>query len=384
MKAIYLDNGATSYPKPACVAESINNYIVNVGATINRSVYAKAATAGMVTMSLRERACRLFNFNDPKHVIITAGNTASLNLIIKGYLKKGDHVIVSALEHNSVMRPLVQLQNEGLITFDRFPSAKDGLIEMDKVESCFKPNTKLVIVCHASNVSGTVQDINAIGAICEKKGVPFVVDAAQSAGHINVDFKAAKLSAMTVPGHKGLLGPQGIGLALLAPDFAKQLNPFIVGGTGSASDSEEQPEYMPDRFESGTSNMPGIYGLEASLGFIEETGIDALRKHEIELTKRFIEGLKKVKGIRIVGPEDLDKHVGVVSIDCLEQDNAEVAYVLETKYGILTRCGLHCAPNAHKTLGTFPQGVIRFSLSWFNKEEDIDAAVKAVSEILAI
>jgi len=382
MKQIYLDNGATSFPKPSCVAERMNHYICNVGATINRSVYEKAASAGMVTYTLRERLCRIFHFDDPKHVILTAGNTMALNMIIKGWLKKGDHVIVSSMEHNAVMRPLVQMEEQGIITFDRIPCDRDGLILMDKFSGLFRSNTSLVLVCHGSNVGGGLQNINEIGRICEEKGVPFVVDAAQSAGHYPVDFQAAKLSAMTVPAHKGLLGPQGIGAMLLRPDFAEKLDPLVTGGTGSASDSEVQPSYMPDKFESGTSNMPGIYGFEASLAFIEQTGIDAIRSHEMSLTKRFMDGLKQISGIRVVGPDNPQRRVGVVSIDCMEADNAEVSYILETEYGIMTRCGLHCAPSAHKTLGTFPQGVVRFSLSWFNTEEDVDEAVRAVSEIM--
>lgn len=381
MKTVYLDNGATSFPKPDCVAESINNYICNVGATINRSVYKSASDAGMIAYTLRERLCRLFNFDDPRHVVLTAGNTMALNMIIKGYLKPGDHVIVSSMEHNAVMRPLLQLGSSA-ISFDRIPSDADGIADITKLPTMFKGNTKLVIVSHASNVGGGLQDIEAIGKICEEKGVPFVVDGAQSAGHYPIDFKAVKLSALTVPAHKGLLGPQGIGALLIAPEFAAKVDPLITGGTGSASDSEIQPDYMPDRFESGTSNMPGIYGFEASTRFIEETGIDAIRSHEIGLTKRFLAGLDEIPGLRIVGPKDLDKRVGVVSVDCLEEDNAEVSYTLETQYGIMTRCGLHCAPSAHKTLGTFPQGVIRFSLSWFNTEEDVDAAVNALKEIL--
>lgn len=382
MKTVYLDNGATSFPKPACVAESINNYICNVGATINRSVYKRASDAGMVTYSLRERLCRLFDFEDPRHVVLTAGNTMALNMIIKGYLKPGDHVIVSSMEHNAVMRPLVQLGSTG-ISFDRIPSDEDGIADISRLPGMFKVNTKLVIVSHASNVGGGIQDIEAIGKICKEKSVPFVVDGAQSAGHYPLDFKSAGLSALTVPAHKGLLGPQGIGAMLMTPGFAAKVDPLITGGTGSASDSEVQPDYMPDRFESGTSNMPGIYGFEASTRFIEETGIDAIRSHEIGLTKRFLAGLDEIPGLRIVGPKDPEKRVGVVSIDCLDEDNAEVSYALETQFGILTRCGLHCAPSAHKTLGTFPQGVIRFSLSWFNSEEDVDAAVDALKVILA-
>lgn len=380
MKTIYLDNGATSYPKPECVAKAVNEYIVNIGATINRSVYESAQNAGLVAYTLRERFCRLFNFKYPDHVVLTAGNTMSLNMIIKGYLRAGDHCLVSSLEHNAVMRPLTQLSKSG-VSFDRIPCGSDGLIDPEIIPSQIKPNTRLVIIAHASNVSGGVQDIYRIGEILSQYDIPFVVDAAQTAGHFPIDFERAKLSAMTVPGHKGLMGPQGIGAALLSPDFAKKLDPLIAGGTGSVSDSEEIPEYMPDRFEAGTANMPGIYGLEAALAYIESVGVDALREHDTALTKRFLDGLKGCADIRIVGPCDLARRVGVVSIDFIGKDNAEAAYELEVSYGILTRCGMHCAPSAHKTLGTFPQGVVRFSIGYFNTEEDIDDAVKAIKEI---
>ncbi len=380
MKTIYLDNAATSFPKPPEVAERINEYITRVGATINRSVYGAATEAGMIAYSLRERLCRLFNFSDPRHVVLSGGNTLALNMIIKGFLKPGDHVIVSSMEHNAVMRPLVQLEAEG-VSFDRAPCDKEGIMDLDAFSFLFKENTKLVLISHASNVGGGLQDAEAIGRICKAKGVPFVLDAAQSAGHYPLDFEATGLSGMTVPGHKGLLGPQGIGAMLLRPEFAKQLKPLIAGGTGSASDSEIQPEYMPDRFESGTSNMPGIYGFEAALAFVEKIGVDALREHESRLTGRFIEGVRNIPALRLLGPAEREKRVGVISVDCPALDNAELSYELETCYGILTRCGLHCAPGAHKTLGSFPGGSVRFSLSCFNTEEDVDAAIKALREL---
>lgn len=374
---IYLDNGATSFPKPPAVAERMYHYVCNVGATINRSVYASAQSAGMVTYSLRERLARFFHFDQPNHVVLTAGNTMSLNMVLKGYLHSGDHCLVSSMEHNAVMRPLVQLQEQG-VSFDRIPCNREGLLDPNDIPALLRPNTKLVVVAHGSNVGGGVQDIEAIGAICASRGIPFVVDAAQTAGHYPIDFGKAQLSALTVPGHKGLMGPSGIGALLLRPDFAQKLTPLITGGTGSASDTEVQPDYMPDRFESGTSNLPGIYGFEAAMAFLEEVGIDALRAHDQALTARFMAGLQEIPGIRLVGPRELAHRVGVISVDFTQQDNAECSYLLETTYHIMTRCGMHCAPSAHKTLDTFPQGVVRFSLGWYNTAEDVDAALEAI------
>ena len=261
---VYLDNAATSFPKAPGVAAAMAEYVEKVGATINRSSYAAAQEAGLVTLALRERLCRLFDHPDPTHAVITAGATASLNLLIKGLLRPGDHCVVSSMEHNAVMRPLVQLEREG-VSFDRVPCDGEGRMDISALPGLIRPNTRLVLIAHASNVSGTVQDAAVVGKMCHEYGVPFALDAAQSAGHLDVDFTALGLSALAVPGHKGLLGPQGIGALLLTPELAKRLTPLIAGGTGSASDSEELPDWMPDRFESGTPNLPGIYGWEAAL-----------------------------------------------------------------------------------------------------------------------
>ena len=239
-------------------------------------------------------------------------------------------------------------------------------------------------MAHGSNVCGSVQDAKRVGEICARHGIAFVLDVAQTAGHMPVDFEGFHLSALCVPGHKGLLGPSGIGALLMTDSFAKMLAPIIAGGTGSASDSEYLPEYLPDRFESGTPNLPGIYGWEAALAFVESVGVDALREHEMALCKRFLESLERIEGAALCGPKDLNSRVGVVSVDFLHQDNAEAAFRLETEYGILTRCGLHCAPSAHKTLDTFPRGTVRFSLGFSNTEAHVDAAlaaIKAVGEI---
>lgn len=382
MKTIYLDNGATSFPKPPRVAEQMQEYLCHVGATINRSVYGAAQDAGLLTYRLRERLCGLFHFGeDPRYVVLTPGNTIGLNMVLKGYLKPGDVCLVSSMEHNAVMRPLRQLSEQG-IWFERIPCDGEGFLIPGALEERLGPEVKLVVMAHASNVGGGVQDAQAVGDACRKRGIPFVLDAAQTAGHYPIDFEKLGLSALSAPGHKGLMGPSGIGVLLLRPDFAKKLTPLFVGGTGSASDLEIQPDYMPDRFEAGTANLPGIYGLEAAIAFLEETGIQALRAHDQRLTKRFLEGLSHLPGVRLAGPKTLENRVGVLSVDFLNQDNGECAYRLETEYGILTRCGLHCAPSAHKTLGTFPQGTVRFSLGWYNTEADVDAAVRAIEKIV--
>ena len=381
MKTTYLDNAATSFPKPKGVSSRMKEYMDTVGATINRSVYGAAQDAGLVTLLLRESLKKFFHFPDPvTHVILTPGATAGLNMVIKGYLKPGDHCIVSSMEHNAVMRPLLQLDG---VEYDRIPANREGLINPADVESLIRPNTKLLIMAHGSNVCGAVQDAATVGEICKKHGIAFALDVAQTAGHIDIDFEGWGLSALVAPGHKGLLGPSGIGVMLLRDDFAKALDPLIAGGTGSASDSEYLPDYLPDRFESGTPNLPGIYGLAASMEFLQSETLEKLHAHEMELTKRFLEGVAQIPGAVVCGPQGLENRVGVISLDFIGQDNAEVAYRLEMDHGILTRCGLHCAPSAHKSLDTFPRGTVRFSLGFASTGEDVDialAAIKAVCE----
>ena len=381
MKTIYLDNAATSFPKPEGVSNAMKTYMDQVGATINRSVYGSAQDAGLVTLQLRERLKKLFHFPEPAtHVILTPGATWVLNMAIKGFLKPGDHCIVSAMEHNAVMRPLLQFEG---VVFDRIPCSREGLLNPEDVEALIRPNTKLLVMAHGSNVCGSVQDAKAVGEICSRHGIAFVLDAAQTAGHIPVDFEAFHLSALVVPGHKGLLGPSGIGALLMTDKFSKALDPIVAGGTGSASDSEFLPDYLPDRFESGTPNLPGIYGWEAALQYVENTGVEALRSHEITLCKRFLDGLEALDGVALCGTKDLTRRVGVISVDFLNQDNAEAAFALEMDYGILTRCGLHCAPSAHKTLNTFPRGTVRFSLGFSSTEDDVDSALAAIKAICA-
>ena len=374
---IYFDNAATSFPKAPGVSDAMKFYLDSVGASINRGVYASAQEAGMKTLILREQLCSFFHHSDPNHVILTPGNTASLNYVLKGFLRTGDHVLVSSLEHNAVMRPLTQLG----VDFDRVPCDREGFLDLKAAEALIRPNTRLFVLNHASNVSGTVQDARAVGMLCKLHSLPLVLDGAQSAGHIPVDFEDFSLSALTVPAHKGLLGPQGIGALLLSPEFAQKLSPLLAGGTGSMSDSEELPLYFPDRFEPGTPNLPGIYGWSASMDYVNQVGLSALQEHELALTKRFLEGLESISNLRLVGTRDLSRRVGVIALDFANIDNAEVSDRLEQEFEILTRCGMHCAPSAHKSLGTFPQGVVRFSIGYRTTEAEVDCALRAIQKL---
>ena len=382
MHTVYLDNAATSFPKPPMVGARMREYVDEVGAPVNRGSYQAAQQAELVTLRLRQRLCALFGFADPSHVILTPGNTWGLNMLLLGALRRGDHVLVSAMEHNAVMRPLTQLAKHG-VAFDRIPCDAEGRLQADRIETMLRPNTRLVLLAHASNVSGTVQDAAAVGEICAARGIAFALDAAQTAGHIPLDFTALHLSALSVPAHKGLMGPQGIGALLLRPDFAKTIEPLVSGGTGSVSDSEDIPLYLPDRFEPGTPNLPGIYGWEAALEYLEGITVEAVAAHDRALTARLLGGLREIPGVVLVGSDTTAGRVGVFSLDFPGKDNAEIAARLEEGFGILTRCGLHCAPSAHRTLGTFPRGTVRLSLGWFNTEADIDRALRAIKAVSA-
>jgi cysteine desulfurase family protein len=379
---VYLDQAATSRPKAAGVGEAMRFYIDEVCANVNRSTYSSATDAAIRVLETREKLCVLFGFGDPTHVIFTPGQTVSLNMVIKGLLRPGDHALVSPLEHNGVMRPLTQMLNHG-ITFDRIPLIGDDELDLEAARRMIRPNTRLMILTHASNVSGTILPVASAGTLCREKGLFLAVDAAQTAGHLPIDLASVAIDALCIPSHKGLRGPSGIGAMLLSTDCAKAFDPLITGGTGSDSHSELQPVYMPDRFESGTPNLPGIYGLHAALSELEQESVSIRRTKEDALLQRLLSGLDSIAGIRSLGTRDLSRKVALISVDfTARRDNAEVADRLADEFGILTRCGLHCAPNAHKTYGTFPQGTVRFSLNSTNTDEEIDATICALKEIL--
>lgn len=381
MRKTYLDNGSTSFPKAPGVGKAMNYFIEEIGCNIGRGGYETAYDLAEKIYDTRSQLCRLFHFSDERHVIFTPSVTYSLNFLIKGLLKEKDHVIISGIEHNAVARPCEALKSKG-VEVSIAPCDREGRLDFEAFQKLFNERTKLVVMSHASNVSGTVLDAETAGKICKQKGVYFALDAAQSAGVIDIDFEKFSLSALCITGHKGLLGPQGIGALLLTPKIAAEMELLICGGTGSASHLITMPEFMPDKFEAGTLNLPGIIGLNAALRYIEERTPAEIRKHELELAAQFIDGLQSDTNIRIVGIRGKENRVGTVSLDFLEEDNADIAYRLDAEYGIMTRCGLHCAPFAHQTFGTFPQGTVRFAFGYQNTREDVNYALKAIHEMV--
>lgn len=379
---LYFDNASTTFPKPEAVPTAMADFIRYQGSNINRGTYSTAYETEELVFETREQLCRLFHFPDSKNVIFTANVTTSLNLVLKGLLKPGDHILTSAMEHNAVMRPLVQLEKQA-ITFTRIPCNRLGELDTASMEALLTPRTKALVLTHASNVCGTLMPLKEVGAFCWRHGLYFIVDAAQTAGVFPIDMEDMKIDALCFTGHKGLLGPQGIGGLIIRDELAMELTPLISGGTGSISHLEEVPDFLPDRFEPGTLNLPGIVGLHAALTYLEETGIEQIRNRELALTNLFLEGIKELKNIRLIGKAGTENRAPVVSLQMLHMDNAEAAFRLEQEYGILTRVGLHCAPNAHKTLGTYPTGTIRFSFGHFNKEEEIHTALRALGALAA-
>lgn len=381
MKRVYLDNGSTSYPKAPGVSDAMKDFMDNVGTNVNRGGYEEAYEAEDAIIGTREMLCKLFHFNKMKNVIFTPNITYSLNYIIKGLLRPGDHVLVSSLEHNAMMRPLTQMQKLG-VEFDRIPCDREGKLQVEAIEGMIRPNTKAVMMLHASNVCGTVMPLEEVGKICKAHGIYFIVDAAQTAGVLDIDMERMGIDCLAFTGHKSLLGPQGIGGFLVCDKMAHEMEPLFTGGTGSISDSEEQPDFLPDKFESGTMNIPAIYGLRRALQFLQETGIENIRAHELGLAEAFIREMDAIPGVRLAGTRDMTKRVAVVSLDFTGHDNAEVSFRLDSEYGISTRCGMHCAPNAHKTLDTYPQGTVRFTFGYRNTMEDVQYAVDAVKKII--
>ncbi len=383
MRSVYLDNGATSYPKAPGVGEAMACFITEVGCNIGRGGYQRAYDAAGRVLEVREALNALVNGPSPRNVVFTAGATASLNLLLKGLLRPGDRVLTSPMEHNAVLRPLEQLKRRGVVVVDYLPCTGRGELVLEGLAERITPDLRAVVLCHGSNLSGTLFPIEKVGPLCREKGVFFLVDAAQTLGAFPVDMAAMAIDGLAFPGHKGLLGPQGIGGLVVTDALAAELEPLLAGGTGSMSESLDMPPYLPDRFEAGTLNLPGVFGLGAALDYLTEQGA-ALRDREHRLAGHLWARLMELEedGIRVLGALDPAWRTGVVSIDCRKMDNAQLSYLLEQDYGIQTRCGLHCAPVAHQTLGTFPQGAVRFSVGPFNTFEEIDYVQGAVYDLL--
>lgn len=385
MQKIYLDQAATSFPKAPGTADAVYRYMTECGCSVSRGGYAGAYSAEELVYDTRVLLCRLFGCDEtyPKKVVFTKNVTESLNVLLKGLLRPGDHVLVSSMEHNAVMRPLGQLAKQG-IRVTRVPCAEDGSMDPADLETRIEKDTRAVVMLHASNVCGTVLPAAEIGAICRARGIRFILDTAQTAGTLLLNMDGMNIDALAFTGHKGLLGPQGTGGFLIREEMASELEPLITGGTGSISHTEDVPDFLPDRFEAGTLNLPGIAGLSASLGWLLAQPEGSLLTHELKLTARFLRGMEALEAdglLRIIGKHGTDGRTGVVSIVPLHMDPAELAFRLDERYGIATRVGLHCAPAAHQTLGTWPAGTVRFSFGALNTETETDAAARAVAAL---
>lgn len=382
---IYFDQASTSFPKAPGVAKAMYAYLTSLGTNVNRGCYEDAYAAEETVFNTRKLLAQLFHFPLTKNVILTGNITQSLNMLLKGLLRPGDHVLVSSMEHNAVMRPLVQLSRDG-ISFDRIPCRRDGTMILEQAEAMIRPSTKAIITLHASNVCGTHMPLAELGDICHRHHLFFLADTAQTAGIFPLDMEQLHIDGLAFTGHKGLRGPQGTGGFLISGQLADQMEPLISGGTGSVSHTEEVPSFLPDRFEPGTPNLPGIFGLHAALKELTPLSMEHIRTKELSLTGYFLEKLMELdpseKHIRIIGRKDLSMRSAVVSIQTLDEDMASVAWHLDHDYHIMTRVGLHCAPNAHKTLGTYPVGTIRFSFGPQNTNNEIDFCIRALKEIL--
>ncbi|RDY23438.1 aminotransferase class V-fold PLP-dependent enzyme [Romboutsia maritimum] len=375
---IYLDNAATTYPKPEKVYESIMDCMKNYCANPGRAGHKLAMKAARGIYDARENISKLFNIENPMNIIFTHNATDSLNLAIKGCVKKGDHIITTSMEHNSVIRPIKALEEKG-IENTIVKCNEEGFLDVEDIKKAIKKNTKLIVTTHASNVCGTLINIKEVGEIAKEYGILYLVDASQTAGVYDIDVKSINIDMLAAPGHKCLLGPQGTGILYIREGL--NLTILKEGGTGSKSEELFQPELLPDKYESGTHNTPGIVGLSEGVKFILEEGIENIRKHEENLCKYMLGKLEEVPNIKIYGPKDSTKRAAVISINIGNMDSGEITFLLDSEYDIATRSGIHCAPLAHKTLGTLEQGAVRFSLGYFNTKEEIDKAVNALKEI---
>lgn len=381
---IYLDNAATSWPKPVSVYEAVDRYLRSNGAPAGRGAYGEAAEVERMVADTRKRVANLLGEPDPKRIIFTANGTDSLNLAIHGLLRAGDHVVTTVCEHNSVLRSLRELERHAGVAVTRVECGSNGIVDPAAFAAAITRNTKLFVLTHVSNVTGAIQPVEEVGAIAKSHGVRFLVDAAQSIGHIPVLAKQLNADLIAAPGHKGLLGPLGTGILYIAPGMDEHMRATRQGGTGTTSESDLQPETLPEKYESGNHNVPGIIGLGAALQYLTERSLDDIRRHEQQLTARLLDGFQSLKNVTIHGPRDALHQVGVVSIVIDGYDPQEVATTLDAAYSIQVRSGFHCAPLMHASQGTNHQGgTVRFSIGAFNTIEQIDHAIQAVGEIAA-
>jgi cysteine desulfurase family protein len=380
--SIYLDNAATSFPKPEQVYLAVEHAMRQVGASPGRGGHRRSLEAARIMFQAREAAAGIFSIPDSSRIIFTHNATGALNLALHGTLACGDHVVTTSMEHNSLMRPLHALRSGG-VEVTVVQAGSDGVVDPDNIRAALRANTRMVAVCHISNVCGAIQPINRIASLCREAGALFLVDAAQSAGCIDIDVTATGIDLLAAPGHKGLLGPSGTGLLYVAPHVG--LKPILEGGTGTSSSSEEQPLTMPDGFETGTHNLPGIAGLKAGIDFILEKGIDEIYRHERNLLDEAEYQLSSIPGLTLYGPKEKALKGSVLSFTVSGIDASLLAAELDHGFDIAVRAGLHCAPQAHRTIGTLPGGTVRLSPGWSNSSEEIaffsEAIVKCIGKI---
>jgi cysteine desulfurase family protein len=376
----YLDNAASTWPKPAEVVRAVERVLVEAGANPGRSGHSLSVEAARTIAEAREAVGNLIGVRDPLRIVFTKNATEGLNIVMAGLLGPGDHVITTGMEHNSVMRPLHASRLAG-VDNTVVACSKTGELDPDAVARAVTPRTRLIVTTHASNVTGTIMPVARVGAVARERGIPYLVDAAQTAGCLPIDVAEMNIDLLAFTGHKSFYGPQGTGGLYIRPGLEDRIDPLMAGGTGSASEHEEQPAFMPDRYESGTPNTPGIAGLLAGVRFIEARGIAALRASEKALAARLRTGLASIRGVSVHGPDDPDRTVAIVSFVVDGMDPSETACLLDEGYGIMARPGLHCAPSAHRTIGTFPQGSVRLSIGCFNTADEIDLTIDAVARI---
>jgi len=377
---IYLDNAATSFPKPETVIAGMQDCMYRYCANPGRGGHSMSLESGRAVFEAREALSCLFNISDPTRLCFTKNATEALNIAIKGVLNEGDHVITTSMEHNSVLRPLKTVQRDMGIELSFMSSNEYGETFPDTLLKNIKPNTRLIISTISSNVNGIVMPVREFGKIAREKGILFLVDAAQGAGTLEIDVEEMYMDMMAFPGHKGLLGPQGTGGLYVREGIS--IRPIMQGGTGSSSEYVYQPNMMPDLLESGTLNTPGIIGLKHGIGFICSFGIQNIKVYKHLLVKKMHEELEECSGLKIYSRSDIDKNTGIFAFNIEGIDSSEVSYILDKEYGVASRAGLHCAPMAHETLGTVKSGLVRLSTGCFNTVDDIEKAIYAVKEIL--
>lgn len=382
MNNIYFDNAATSFPKPKEVLDAMMEQMMNFGGSANRGSSKTVLQSSRLVYECREAIKSFFNYDKNENVIFTNNITSSINILLSAIVKPNWHIITTSMDHNSVLRPLFKLKEElEGIEVDVVPCNELGFLNIDNLKDSIKENTKLIILSHSSNLVGSIQPLKEISDICREKNIFLILDSAQSAGILPIDMKDLSLSALAFTGHKSLLGPQGIGGFIIDDKLNAEAKPVFVGGTGSSSSLLAQPDFLPDKFECGTLNIPGIVGLLHGINYINKEGLNTIREREEFLCKKALDGLLNINNLKVYGTFDTSKKTSVISFNINDMDPSLVGYILDSEFNISSRTGLHCAPLAHKTVGSYPSGSIRISLGYFNTEKELDIFLKAINNI---